>query len=86
MIHEAVRKGVLANELTPVYMGSAYKNKGVQLLLDAVMRYLPAPTDIDNTAIKMLPGGEEEEFVFDIWRCGVIAVLWRPVGYPPRGA
>jgi elongation factor G len=63
MIHEAVRRGVLANELTPVYMGSAYKNKGVQLLLNAVMRYLPAPTDIDNTAIRLLKGGEEEEFI-----------------------
>jgi elongation factor G len=63
LIHDAVRKGVLSNDLTPVYMGSAYKNKGVQLLLDAVMRYLPAPTDIANTALRMLPGGEEEEFV-----------------------
>jgi len=63
MIHEAVRRGVLANELTPVYMGSAYKNKGVQPMLDAVMRYLPAPTDIDNTAIRLLKGGEEEEFI-----------------------
>jgi elongation factor G len=63
MIHEAVRRGVLANELTPVYMGSAYKNKGVQLLLNAVMRYLPAPTDIDNTAIRLLKCGEEEEFI-----------------------
>ena len=63
MIHDAVRKGVLSNELTPVYMGSAYKNKGVQLLLNAVMSYLPSPTDIDNTALKMLPGGEEEEFI-----------------------
>jgi len=62
MIHEAVRRGVLANELTPVYMGSAYKNKGVQLMLNAVMRYLPAPTDIANTAIRILKGGEEEEF------------------------
>ncbi len=63
MIHEAVRRGVLANELTPVYMGSAYKNKGVQLMLNAVMRYLPSPTDIDNTAIRLLKGGEEEEFI-----------------------
>jgi len=63
MIHEAVRRGVLANELTPVFMGSAYKNKGVQLLLNAVTRYLPCPTDIENTALKMLPGGEEEEFI-----------------------
>jgi elongation factor G len=63
MIHAAVRKGVLANELTPVYMGSAYKNKGVQLLLDAVTRYLPAPTDIDNKAIEVVKGGEEKEFI-----------------------
>jgi len=63
LIHDAVRKGVLSNDLTPVYMGSAYKNKGVQLLLNAVTRYLPSPTDIDNTALEMLPGGDEKEFV-----------------------
>ena len=65
LIHGAVRKGVLANELTPVFMGSAYKNKGVQLLLNAVMRYLPAPADVVNTAIRLLPGGEEEILVLD---------------------
>ncbi len=54
MIHDAVRQGVLANELTPVFMGSAYKNKGVQLLLDAVTRYLPSPTDVQNTALEVL--------------------------------
>ncbi|MFH2051902.1 MAG: elongation factor G [bacterium] len=63
MIHAAVRKGTLSGDLTPVFMGSAYKNKGVQLLLDAVTRYLPAPTDIANTALRVRPGGEEEEFV-----------------------
>ena len=63
MIHAAVRRGVLANELTPVFMGSAYKNKGVQLMLDAVMRYLPAPTDIDNKAVRLLKSGEEQEFI-----------------------
>jgi len=42
-IHNAVRKGVNSLELTPVYLGSAFKNKGVQLLLDAVARYLPSP-------------------------------------------
>ncbi|MCP4293529.1 MAG: elongation factor G [bacterium] len=63
LINEGIRAGVLSNDLTPVYMGSAYKNKGVQLLLNAVTKYLPCPTDIENTALKMLPGGEEEEFV-----------------------
>ncbi|MDP3880562.1 MAG: elongation factor G [bacterium] len=42
----ALRKGTLANEIIPVFTGSALKNKGVQILLDAVVDYLPAPTDI----------------------------------------
>jgi len=63
MIHTAVRRGVLVNDLTPVFMGSAYKNKGVQPLLDAVIRYLPGPSDIENTALEQLKGGEEQEFV-----------------------
>ncbi len=50
MIHEAVRRGTLSLEFAPVMIGSAYKNKGVQPLLDAVNRYLPCPTDIENTA------------------------------------
>ena len=56
MIHEAVRKGVLARELVPVFMGSAYKNKGIQPLLDAVVRYLPAPEDVENTALDLDDG------------------------------
>ena len=43
LIHQTVHEAVIARELTPVYMGSAFKNKGVQLLLDAVNRYLPNP-------------------------------------------
>ena len=42
----ALRKGVIANEIVPVYTGSALKNKGVQLVLDAVVDFLPAPTDL----------------------------------------
>ena len=53
MIHEAVRRGTLSLELTPVMIGSAYKNKGIQLLLDAVNAYLPCPTDIENTALDL---------------------------------
>ncbi len=51
MIHEALRAGVLAREITPVFLGSAYKNKGVQPLLDAVVRYLPCPADVQNVAL-----------------------------------
>jgi len=53
LIHGAVRSGTLSMDLTPVFLGSAYKNKGVQKLLDAVTLYLPAPTDIENTGIDL---------------------------------
>jgi elongation factor G len=45
LIHDIVRRATIAQEITPVFVGSAYKNKGVQLLLDAVCRYLPSPLD-----------------------------------------
>ena len=45
-IKAAIRKGVLACALNPVFVGSAYKNKGVQELLDAVVDYLPSPVDV----------------------------------------
>ncbi len=53
LIHDAIRRGTLSLQLTPVVMGSAYKNKGVQLLLDAVCNYLPSPPDIANTALDL---------------------------------
>ncbi|MFN3197960.1 MAG: elongation factor G [Bradymonadia bacterium] len=53
LIHNAVRKGVLSLQLCPVFMGSAYKNKGVQKLLDAVDTYLPEPRDVKNTAVDL---------------------------------
>jgi elongation factor G len=46
MIKRAVRAGTLADEITPVLLGSAFKNKGVQPLLDAVIDYLPSPLDV----------------------------------------
>jgi elongation factor G len=45
-VKKAIRKAVIANEMFPVFTGSALKNKGTQLVLDAVVDYLPAPTDI----------------------------------------
>jgi elongation factor G len=45
LIHNIVREGVQGQDLTPVFMGTAYRNKGVQLLLDAIVRYLPSPLD-----------------------------------------
>jgi elongation factor G len=52
-IRAAARIGVLSLDLTPVFMGTAYKNKGVQPLLDAVVDYLPAPTDRHYSALDL---------------------------------
>jgi len=57
----AIRKAVIANELCPVYVGSAYKNKGVQTLLNAVIKYLPSPLDITNRALDL--DKDEEEYI-----------------------
>jgi elongation factor G len=53
LVYAAVRRQVIQRRLTPVFMGSAYKNKGVQPLLDAVIRYLPNPTEVVNEAIDL---------------------------------
>ena len=59
-IRDGVRKGTLAHEFTPVFCGSAFKNKGVQLLLDAVVAYLPSPLDLPPVS-GFKPGDEENE-------------------------
>jgi elongation factor G len=53
LIYHAVRNGTLALEMTPVFMGSAFKNKGVQPLLDAIVRFQPAPSDVVSTALDL---------------------------------
>ncbi len=59
-LKKAIRKATIANEIVPVICGTSYRNKGVQQLLDAVVDYMPAPTDIE--AIKGVnPDTEEEE-------------------------
>ncbi len=53
LIVDAVRNGTLTREMTPVFIGSAYKNKGIQPLLDAVVNLLPCPRDVQNEALDM---------------------------------
>ena len=53
MIKTAIRKGTIALQLVPVFCGSAYKNKGVQLLLNGVVDYLPNPTEVKNIALDL---------------------------------
>jgi elongation factor G len=58
-IHKAIRIGTLSLDLTPVLMGSAYKNKGIQVLLDSVLAYLPCPSDVEYTALNIDKNNEE---------------------------
>ncbi len=58
-LRAGVRKGTLAHEYTPVFCGSAFKNKGVQLLLDAVVAYLPSPLDLPAVS-GFKPGAEDK--------------------------
>ena len=52
-ILSAIRQGVIARQLTPVFMGSAYKNRGIQPLLDGITTLLPCPKDVQNWAMDM---------------------------------
>eukprot|EP00761_Pharyngomonas_kirbyi_P014455 gb/GECH01014485.1/.p1 GENE.gb/GECH01014485.1/~~gb/GECH01014485.1/.p1 ORF type:complete len:767 (+),score=199.01 gb/GECH01014485.1/:1-2301(+) len=58
-VRAAIRKGVIDLQFTPVFMGSAFKNKGVQPLLDGVVDYLPNPGQVTNYANVVKPGEED---------------------------
>ncbi|MFA5448565.1 MAG: GTP-binding protein, partial [Sphaerochaeta sp.] len=61
ILNKAIREATISLQLCPVYMGSAYKNKGIQPLLDAVVNYLPDPTDVVNKALDL--DKDEEEVI-----------------------
>ncbi|MBF0534257.1 MAG: elongation factor G [Nitrospirae bacterium] len=60
-INEAIRKGVAARLITPVLCGAAFKNKGVQMLLDGIIKYLPSPLDVE--AIKGINPDDNSEAI-----------------------
>ncbi len=65
LLKKAIRKGTLAVEITPVSCGSSYKNKGVQLLLDAIIDYLPSPIDVPAIEGVDLDGNEVQRHSSD---------------------
>ena len=68
LLRKTVREAVIARQATPVFMGSAFKNKGVQLLLDAVRAFLPSPLDRQYQAIDNITNsdGTHEQKMIDI--------------------
>ena len=60
-IKKALRKATISNEIVPVVCGSSYKNRGVQKLLDAIVDYMPAPTDVEAIKGTNPETGEEED-------------------------
>ena len=62
-IKAAIRRATLANKFFPVLAGSAYKNKGVQMLMDAVVDYLPSPLDVKPYSATNPETGEEEDLI-----------------------
>jgi len=60
-LHKCVKAGVMSLQLTPVFMGSAFKNKAVQVLLDAITRYLPSPLECERPTVIDADTGEKVE-------------------------
>ncbi|MGO8688166.1 MAG: elongation factor G [Thermoguttaceae bacterium] len=65
LVYETIRQAVFSQQLTPVFLGSAYRNKGVQPLLDAVVRYLPSPLDCPVKALAHNDPAKEVPLVAD---------------------
>ena len=83
-IKAAIRKGTLANEFVPILCGSAFKNKGVQPMLDAVVDFLPSPLDIEPAHGIVTKGGEDN----DVTRgpTTTSSPRWRSRSSPTRSA
>ena len=67
-LKECIRKLVIDRKFVPTYVGSAYKNKGVQTLLDGVIEYLPSPLDIKHFALDPSKVRDTHHIVF-LYHC-----------------
>ena len=72
-IHAVIRQGVCSNKINPVLCGTAFKNKGIQPLLEAITRWMPSP--LDRGIIKGLDANTEEELILQPSDEGPLAAL-----------
>jgi len=70
LLRTAIRECTIKMQICPVLLGSAYKNKGVQPVLDAVIDYLPSPVDVENNAVRIANDKSEEDFILACDRSG----------------
>jgi elongation factor G len=83
-LHAAIRRTTLARSFVPMLMGSAYKNKGVQNLLDAVARYLPAPPEKENAALDV-ENDEAEVVLSSDASAPLVAMAFKIQDHPTAG-
>uniref|UniRef100_A0A0G4EZN1 Elongation factor G, mitochondrial n=1 Tax=Chromera velia CCMP2878 TaxID=1169474 RepID=A0A0G4EZN1_9ALVE len=84
-VDAAIRRQTLAHNLVPMLMGSAQKNEGVQNLLDAVCRYLPSPAEVENKALDLAKGEEEEIVLSSNPRDPLVALAFKIQEVPGFG-
>ena len=65
LIYRALRRGTIQQEITPVFLGSAYRNKGVQPLMDAIIALLPNPSEVENFALDLDSNEEKVKLKVD---------------------
>lgn len=75
LIYRAIRRGTLNRKMLPVFLGTAFKNKGVQMLLDAVLQYLPSPNEVQNKAMNLTT--KEEVFIYPEPELPVVAMVFK---------
>lgn len=71
-IVKLIRRGAIGNKFVPVLCGSAFKNKGVQPLLDAVCAYLPSPLDVPPMKVQNVQSSQQSLIVSHLWKLAVL--------------
>jgi elongation factor G len=83
-IREQVRKATLENRITPVFCGSSFKNKGVQLLIDAIVAYLPSPSDLSELEVQNVRTGSKQ-YIQQITASPLAALVFKIANAPHVG-